>query len=402
MRLEGLGRYLLAAFIALPLTFLGLRFYFNEQRLAQTLILHYPGAAFEVLAGQTSTDGSELIVTGIVPQGKSLVRQSGLSINSRFYNQLVLNFTHKAVHQPLTLRVYHNRASSPVQQPILYTHQKKRRFELASLIPDGAIISAIELETALLLAPYQLHSLTVEPKYFSNRRFALLLWDCLSVSSSQMPLIGQSSDQPNRLIRPKILIFYYLISFSLVYLLLAKLSRWPVRALWWVIIVVGWLLLDSRYLFEKTLKARLNYQGNDQLSTPEKVEPLALSPKALAQTVLSVLPYTGSRKKIYIHWKTISRQTTASLTNKNHLENKLKYYLYPHKTVLSTQERLNKKWLKEGFYWVEWSQDESLNYDEKQIADLFSDEGKFSIRRLLKKSGITIYTVLPTLERPKK
>lgn len=398
MRLKVPGHYLLAAFIAVPLTFLGLKLYFNDQRLAQTLTLQYPGSTFEVPAGQAVTEGNEISVTDTLPEGRSLISQSGLSIDSRFYHQLVLNFSHKATHQPVTIRVHHNGKNSPSQQPVLYTHQKVRRFDLTSFIPEDSLITAIELEADLLLAPYRLQSLTVEPKYFTIQRFALLLWESFSTETTRL---GQPLNQTKTLITPKGLVLCYLVVFSLVYLLLAQVFQWSIRALWWVIIMVGWLLLDGRYLFEKTRRVKSNQQIYAHLSAAEKAKKSS-TVAALAQTILSAVPPADGRKKIYLRWEELSTGIATFHEKRTPLADQIKYYLYPHEIVLSTHGLPKKPWLETGFYWIESTEDSTLFYDEKQATIQLANGEKITARRLLKKSGITIYALSPTLETPKK
>ncbi|PIE47841.1 MAG: hypothetical protein CSA42_01545, partial [Gammaproteobacteria bacterium] len=150
--------------------------------------------------------------------------------------------------------------------------------------------------------------------------------------------------------------------------------------------------LDAHYLVEKTVITKNTYDTFAHLSDDEK--DLLLSPEAakLAQTIQSVLPDDGKRKKIY--FKSDFTYNVSLYKEKEYFVGKLYYYLYPNFAYALTSKMPLNIWKKGGFYFVDiriqtprWE----YNFEKKELS---IDAGeKVSAMRLLNNDGIEIYYI---------
>ncbi len=137
--------FLLTALLAALLVWFGLRMYFHQQRLNDVLTQSYSGEQLQIVAGKASVQQNSLQVEKTGAQGLSFVQWQNLSIDTRFYAQLVVTFAQKHASQPLLMTVKTQHRQATIERPILYTDNNVSRFELATLVPEKAVITEVGL-----------------------------------------------------------------------------------------------------------------------------------------------------------------------------------------------------------------------------------------------------------------
>lgn len=238
--------------IALVLTFVGLRLYFNDNRLGLLLTQTYTASDFNVLSGQARRIGDDLLVDSTQPDNLSVVAVESLRVDSDLYEFVAITFTEKHIQQPLSV-VFYGDSGEQNQQPILYTNQLSTRLRIDDTFADNVLLRSIALQTDNLLSPYRIHSLRFEPKQLNFIEFARLLassfvinprWqqDSLHSQRSTMPIIGSS----------KLLLLMYFAVCGVLFSLYLSIRKQSLSQVWWIIGIVAWLVLDMHYLVGKT------------------------------------------------------------------------------------------------------------------------------------------------------
>lgn len=389
--------FFLLCLLGAILTFVGLRLYYNDARLQEKLTKHYGATEMHVLAGKASEDNGSLLVTDIQPDGLSFVNIGLLHLDTRFYQQLSIQFADKHVQQPLLLAVRHQGDERPVERLIANTSSMTSDFNLSSMLPDDTVITDIGLLTNQLINSYRIQSVTVTPKSFDNKTFLYLLMDCFAINKQweNWSINTHRSPYPV-LIPPKILV---LICFTVVGILFAiylKVVRAPIINAWWTTIIVAWFALDAHYLVEKTVITKNTYDTFAHLSDDEK--DLILSPEAakLAQMIKSVLPDDGKPKKIRIQlgWRDLSLWGTGR-SGKRYLSGKLHYILQPNIIYALGVSVPKEAWKEGGFYYVDARKlTQRLAYDAERESVIVADGQQVPVKRLLYNRDMTVYQVI--------
>lgn len=326
MKLSLFVRFFLSAIIALPITFLGLKLYFSDARIADALTVQYSGAQFNILSGQAKEENNSLVVNQVDAQKGSFVNISNLLIDSRFYNHLVIRFDEKESSQPLVMRLQNNADDMPKAYPILYTNQLISRFEIDKITPPNTVINSVGLFTDKLISAYRIASLTFEPKHFDNQLFAVLLWDSLGVHQTAREYSSTTTQSTKKTLMPaKLLVTIYVLVVGLLLCGLTFLTKQSFRAIWWVLLIFAWGILDIRYMVEKTATIKRSDKNTGQSSHINKTLSQVPSTEQLAQHILSVVPERSSPQQIQM-----SVMLGITDKQKQEITNQLRYYLYPH------------------------------------------------------------------------
>ncbi len=394
--IKSLIAFLLACTIGLVMTFFGLRLYYSEARLQEALTQRYLGKDLHIWAGQGEVENESLVIDGLQPDGFSFVNIGWLHIDTRFYKSIVVNFAEKHPNQPLLLAVKLNGQKRPVERSILYTNDMSSRFFISDLVIKDSIINEIGLVSDRLITPYSIQSVVVSPKKLDYSEFAYLLMDCFAINQQweNWSINTHKSPYPV-LIPPKILVLIYFTVVGLLFLLYLRLTGRPLINAWWATFVAAWFALDAHYLVEKTVITKNTYDTFAHLSDDEK--DFILSPEAakLAQTIKSVLPDDGKRKKIRIQlgWK--EKRLVAKDSDKRYLSGKLKYYLYPHTVYALGKKMPQAVWQQGGFYYVDARKlGHRLEYNLGNNTLTIGKKIKIGAKQLLNNNDVTIYQVL--------
>lgn len=388
--------FFLLCLLGAILTFVGLRLYYNDARLQEKLTKHYGATEMHVLAGKASQDNGSLLVNDIQPDGLSFVNIGLLHLDTRFYQQLSIQFADKHAQQPLLLAVRHQGNERPVERLIVNTNSMTSDFNLSSMLPKDTVITDIGLLTNQLINSYRIQSITVTPKSFDNKTFLYLLMDCFAINKQweNWSINTHRSPYPV-LIPPKILV---LICFTVVGILFAiylNVVRVPIINAWWTTIIVAWFALDAHYLVEKTVITKNTYDTFAHLSDDEK--DLVLSPEAakLAQTIKSVLPDDDKPKKIRIQLGWEEQFLGPKHSQKRYVDGKLHYTLQPNTIYTLGGEIPSEVWKKGGFYYVDIRQpSHRLAYDAETEVVTVANGQKVLVKRLLNNSDVAVYQVI--------
>ncbi len=393
--------FLLACAIGLVMTFFGLRLYYSEVRLQEVLTQRYLGKDLHIWAGQGKVENESLVIDGLKPDGFSFVNIGWLHIDTRFYKSIVVNFAEKHPNQPLLLAVKLNDQKRPVERSILYTNDMSSRFFISDLVIKDSIINEIGLVSDRLITPYSIQSVVVSPKKLSYSEFAYLLMDCFAINRQWGDWSINTHKSPHPvLIPPKILVLIYFTVVGLLFLLYLRLTGRPLINAWWATLVAAWFALDAHYLVEKTVITKNTYDTFAHLSDDEK--DLILSPEAakLAQTIKSVLPDDGKRKKIRIQLGWEEKQLKPVHAAKRYLSGKLNYMLLPNIIYIMGQKMPESSWQQGDFYYVDARQPEHrLDYDADNNVLITDQEIPISAKRLLNSKNATIYQILGDKQR---
>lgn len=384
-----------ACVVGLVLTFVGLRLYYDEQRLSTELTRSYSADDLEVLAGLASINEDTLLVNDTQPQGISFVNAGNLHIDSRFYESLVITFAIKHPNQALLLAVKYSDNERPIERPVSNNKGLVSQFLLAELTPNNEIITDVGLLTNQLLTPYRLESITFTPKRLDTKTFAYLLMDCFAINTQWEAWSINTHRSPHWvLIPPKILVLIYFIVVGLLFLGYLRFTRRPLLNAWWATLVAAWLALDAHYLIEKTVITKNTYDTFAHLSDDEK--DLVLSPEAakLAQTIKSVLPDGGKRKKIRIQFGWEEEYLNFQVENKRYLAGKLRYYLYPNMIYSQGKKIPDSLWQEGKFYYVDVRKAQHrLKYDVNRQKLSISSKKSIFAKQLLNNSELEIYYI---------
>ncbi len=388
--------FLLACAVGLVITFFGLRLYYSEARLQKALTQRYSAKDLHIWAGQGKVDNESLVIDGLQPDGFSFVNIGWLHIDTRFYENIVISFAEKHPNQPLLLAVKLSGKERPVERSILYTNDMTSRFFISDLVAKDSIITEVGLVTDKLINPYRIQSIAFFPKKLSHTAFVYLLMDCFAINQQWENWSINTHKSPYPVfIPPKILVLIYFTVVGLLFLLYLRLTGRPLINAWWATLVAAWFALDAHYLVEKTVITKNTYETFAHLSDDEK--DLILSPEAakLAQTIQSVLPDDGQRKKIRIQFGWKEAWLSFKLSEKRYLSGKLQYYLYPNTIYTRGKKIPQKTWQQGKFYYVDAREREyRLKYDIESNELITEQQIKISAKQLLDNDEITIYQVL--------
>ncbi len=388
--------FLLACTIGLVITFFGLRLYYSDARLQEALTQRYLGKDLHIWAGQGKVDNESLVIDGLQPDGFSFVNIGWLHIDTRFYENIVINFVEKHPNQPLLLAVKLNGQKRPVERSILYTNDMSSRFSISDLVIKDSIINEIGLVSDRLIAPYSIKSVVVSPKKLSYSEFAYLLMDCFAINRQWEGWSINTHKSPYPvLIPPKMLVLIYFTVVGLLFLLYLRLTGRPLINAWWATLVAAWFALDAHYLVEKTVITQNTYDTFAHLSDDKK--DLILSPEAakLAQTIKSVLPDDGSRKKIRIQFGWQGKRLSFNDTGKRYLSGKLHYLLQPNIIYTLGVKIPDKVWKTGGFYFVDARKlEHRLQYNAGSSTLVTEQKITIFAKQLLENQDVSIYQVL--------
>lgn len=384
--------FLLACTLALFITFLGLRLYFNETRLKEQLTRSYSAKEFKILAGQSKIDNDTLLATGLMPDGFNYVNIQSLHIDSRFYAKLSVKFTEKHAVQPLLLMVKNN-SDRPLEQLVLHTEGLTADFLMKDLAPANAVITDVGLLADRITAPYRVHSIQFIPKKLSYKEFGQLLMTCFAINTKWSDESINTRKSPYQVfIPPKILVLIYFTVVGLMFVVYLRITRRPMMNAWWATLVAAWLVLDAHYLVEKTVITKNVYNTFAHLSDDEKN--LILSPEAakLAQMIKSALPNDGKRKKIRIQFGREKAMYTPS--EHRYLGGKLHYLLQPNQIYTFGAKIPNTVWQQGGFYYVDARERRRLPYNTVKEQLTTEARQKVWAKRILDSNQMTIYHVV--------
>lgn len=388
--------FLLLCTVAVLLTFLALRLFFNGARLDNKFMRQYYAKDIQILAGQARKESDALLVNGLKPEGISFVNVGNLYIDRRFYETLVINFGDKRPQNDLLLAIRHQSAELPAEKIIPQPNDSFVTVNLNDLLPSDVIVADIGLLTDRLAKPYQIKSFVLQPKqHFTNKDFLLLLWDCFAINKQWGGSSINSRRSPHPVfISPKILVMIVFTFAGVLFLIYLHFVRVPKINAWWATIVAAWLTLDIHYLAEKTVITQNTYDTFAHLSDDEK--DLVLSPQAakLAQTIKSVLPNDGKPKKIRIQPGWEETWLSINQSHKRYLNGKLKYYLLPHAVYMLGTKAPEEVWKAGGFYFADVREKrQRLAYHEGKKL-LRTETGQMiNAERLLSINEIAIYSI---------
>lgn len=380
--------FCVACLVALPLTFWGLRWYFNEARLQESLTRSYSAADFQAVKGNAVADKGTLLVNA-KKNGVSFVNVDKLHLNTRFYGALQVTFSEKDKKQFLSLYIKRVGEEQPVKRPIIVNSH----FILDDFLPRNTLITDVGLITNKLTIPYRLESMIFLPRKLGSVDFAYLLIDCFAINKQWEDWSINTHKSPYQvLIPPKMLVLIYFTVVGLLFLVYLRLTKRPLINAWWATLVAAWFALDAHYLVEKTVITKNTYDTFAHLSDDEK--DMVLSPEAakIAQAIKSVLPDDGKRKKIRIQfgWNLINRK--YYLSENRYLAGKLYYLMQPELIYPYWLQIPPKEWQVGGFYYVDTVN--YLSYDVEQD-ELTTESGqKITVKRLANTEGVKIYYVL--------
>ncbi len=388
--------FLLACAVGLVITFFGLRLYYSEARLQKALTQRYLGKDLHIWAGQGKVDNESLVIDGLQPDGFSFVNVGWLHIDTRFYENIVINFAEKHPNQPLLLAVKLSDKERPVERSIFHTNDMASRFVVSDLVAKDSIITEVGLVTDRLISSYRIQSIEFFPKKLSYAAFASLLMDCFAINQQWENWSINTHKNPYPvLIPPKILVLIYFTVVGLLFLLYLRLTGRPLINAWWATLVAAWFALDAHYLVEKTVITKNTYDTFAHLSNDAK--DLALSPEAakLAQTIKSVLPDDGKRKKIRIQLGWREKRLGFNDSGKRYLSGKLHYLLQPNIIYTLGVKIPDKVWKTGGFYFVDARKPkERLQYNVGNSTLVTEQKITIFAKQLLENQDVTIYQIL--------
>ncbi len=388
--------FLLACAVGLVITFFGLRLYYSETQLQKALTQRYSGKDLHIWAGQGKVDNESLVIDGLQPDGFSFVNIGWLHVDTRFYKDIVINFAEKHPNQPLLLAVKLSGKKQPVERSILYTNDMTSRFSISDLVTKDSTITEVGLVTDRLITPYRIQSAVFSPKKLNYTEFAQLLMDCFAINKQWENWSINSHKSPYPvLIPPKILVLIYFTVVGLLFLLYLRLTGRPLINAWWATLVAAWFALDAHYLVEKTVISKNTYDTFAHLSDDEK--DLILSPEAakLAQTIKSVLPDDGQRKKIRIQLGWQGKRLSFNDTGKRYLSGKLHYLLQPNIIYTLGVKIPDKVWKEGGFYYVDARKPEHrLQYNVGNSTLVTEQKIAIFAKKILESKDVVIYQIL--------
>lgn len=387
--------FLIACAVGLVITFFGLRWYYDDERLGKALTRSYAAEKMDILAGKAKLDNDALLVSDVQPEGFSFINVGLLRIDSRFYEEMSIIFDEKQPHQPLLLAVRHQDNEQPLERPLAYSNQLVQHFLLSDIAPNDEIITDVGLITDKVISPYRIQSIVFDPKPFDYKLFADLLMDCFAINTQweNWSINTHRSPYPV-LIPPKILVLIYFTVVGLLFLAYLRLTRRPLINAWWATLVAAWFALDTHYLVEKTVITKNTYDTFAHLSDDEK--DLVLSPEAarIAQTIKSVLPNDGKRKKIRIQFGWGNKSWLWE-PNRRYLNGKLHYMLQPNIIYTLGVQVPDNIWEQGGFYYVDARQPKEHLAFNQQKEILNTETGKKIVaKRLFNNDDMVIYQVL--------
>ncbi len=269
---------MLACLAALLLVLLGLRVYFSQSRLDTQLGEVVNGQSFVARQGRADFNEQTRIlrVQAERNQPSSIVVEN-LNIEADWFERIDITFVDKPSQQVLTLTAgSQGSAAGAVHfagQEILYTDKAVSRLPMASLVKgDNQHLLSLQLDTPRLLNPYSLQSVRFVPKQFTITAFLSLLWTDLTVR------------QTATLLSPKVFLFIYCFVVALLFTALLVWLKRPIGKVWWWVLILAWLLLDMRYM----------YQQSQQTGSNDKVVPAVADKTAktamLTRTDNRILP----------------------------------------------------------------------------------------------------------------
>lgn len=298
--------FLIVCVLSMLLLWLGLRVFFNQDKLASRLTQTFTGAQLHVVAGQAQTDGQLLQVHNTEPQGQSVVSLRDLTVDTRFYERLVIVFADKHQSQPLRLSVYGEQAKALIEQPILYTDNNISRFDITALAPSGGVMTAVDLTTSVLIEPYRVKALRFEPKIINNTLFAQLLWNGFSFKPQQdsHPLGRHFMSDSVVIMTPKMLLLLYFAIVAVLFALFLLLAGRAAVSAWWAMLISAWLVLDIHYLAGETrlakgLFAAAQQADSERLFSTNMSSIIALLAVLISAWVLGFVIIRGLLKQRY-------------------------------------------------------------------------------------------------------
>lgn len=272
MKKQSIRRQLLVLLVILPLafllTFLGLRAYFSDTRLPALLTRTFDAQDIRVQAGQAHLDKDSLVVDGTKPNDLSRLVIDGLAIDTQLYDTLTVVFAEKHSQQPLRVVLQHNASDRLTEFPVLYTNQMHSQFNLAQAFPKQATITHLELVTNKLLAPYRLRAIEFKPKHMTQTEFAHLLLSTFKDHQQRDAGVQVSMQAAHfSFLTAKSLLLIYFSVVGLLFAAYLYIAKLPMLNAWWLVLVLAWIVLDARYLLDKTATATETYQARQAATT---------------------------------------------------------------------------------------------------------------------------------------
>ncbi len=248
--------FVISCLLAFLLMLLGLRLVFSPEVLSSQLYKSYPGAQFQLQAGDflPQNDGT-IDVIGDALTDKSQIVLKPLSINTNYYQFIDVYFNnyssfpeHKGNNGLFAQLSFENGTQSqtiPLNFPsgdADYT-----RLELTNIIPPNEIVTGLSLYATELTAGYQLFKLDFVPKAMGYGEFSDMLLSDFSTLFSQK---NQSPQNHWLIAPPQLLIFLFFALLVCFYSYFLFQKREVKLIAWWSSLAFTWLLLDGYFLYQ--------------------------------------------------------------------------------------------------------------------------------------------------------
>lgn len=226
--------FFVCCLVAIVITFVGLRLYFNNDYINRVLTHTYMAKDLQVVRGKGENNTSLhcLSVDSNKDESFTLVNLDKIKIPTQFYQSVIITFRQKHPLQAINL-VVNRQNDDGISLPILYTNEQLQSRFIFSRIKDMPdTISSLVLATKKIIQPYCISEIVFVPKQFSaSDLFFFLLRDTVSdkdINISLLPL--------------KVLLLIYVSIVGFLFALYLAMTKQSLIKVCWIMIIFAWSL----------------------------------------------------------------------------------------------------------------------------------------------------------------